>query len=235
MKRMQKLISLILLLLIFGSCAFHGKYTINSSPPYVDYFFLFGKFSHSVNGDTYGEYGKGNYSYRNDTLILQFKDLKDEESLVKVDIETKELDQSFFSFKILGKNDKLSIPGANVDLIDRNNTIIKKGQANIEGLLNLQIEKDIIIDRVVISFIAMDTIEIERDFSSKNNIYVEWHSDWLKIIENTTEKYKVLNKRKHWIDLETEHADTFSLIRKRILNRFDKGKITWEEFKNKIK
>lgn len=234
MKQMLKTISLILFLTI-GGCSIHGKFSASVSPPYSDYTFRFGKFKHFVNGDVYGEYGEGKYKIQKDTLTLEFKELPQEENIVKVNILTNEENSKLFSFKILNKEDLLSLPGASVVLFDCKNRIVEKASANLDGELKIEVNREINIDRIVISFIGFEPIEIKREFGSKNEIYVEWSSGWLRKISAKTEKYRILTKRRNWIEFETERADTFALIRKRVLRKYEKGNITREEFVDRLK
>lgn len=235
MKQMRKSLNLIVLSLIIGGCSIYGKFSASVSPPYSDYTFRLGKFKHFVNGDVYGEYGKGKYKIQRDTLTLEFKELTQEENTVKVNILTSEENNKLFTFKILNKEDMLSLPGASVFLFDNKNSIVEKVSTNIDGELEIEVDKEINIERIVISYIGFEPIEIKREFGSKNKIYIEWNSGWLRKISDKTEKYRILTKRRNWIEFETEKADTFALIRKRVLRKFEKGNLTREEFVNRLK
>jgi hypothetical protein len=184
MKQIQILLNVIVLSFTIGGCSIYGKFSANVSPPYSDYTFRFGKFKHFLNGDVYGEYGEGNYKIQRDTLILEFNELAHDENTVKVNILANDENNKLFTFKILNKEDMLSLPGASVVFFDNKNSIIKNASANIDGELEVKVDKEINVDRIIISYIGFEPIEISREFGSMNKIYIEWQSSWLRIISD---------------------------------------------------
>lgn len=200
-------------------------------PPYSDYTFGINRFSHYVNGDVYGEFGKGTYSIKNDTLVLNFIDLKNNEAIVSIQVDSAKQDKFHYNFRIVDKDSKDTFIGANVVIYNKD-SVINKGMTNYDGELGLTGEQR--ADKIIVSYIGYDEISIADNFGYINDIYIEWSSDWLRKIGESTKKYKVLEKNRNIIRLRNFNNDTISLIRKRLSGKLDKGKISREKFIKKI-
>ncbi|URW80885.1 hypothetical protein [Xiashengella succiniciproducens] len=231
---MKQIIGLAILTLLFSSCSnmILGKYRMSIMPPYLDYTFGINRFTHYVNGDVYGEFGKGTYSIENDTLTLNFIDLKNNETIVSIRVDSAKQDKFHYNFRIVDKDSKDTFIGANVVIYNSKDSIINEGMTNYDGELVLTGEQR--ADKIIVSYIGYDEITITDKFGYTNTIYIEWNSDWLRKIGESTKKYQVLEKNRNIIRLRNLNNDTISLIRKRLSKKLDKGKITREKFIKKI-
>ena len=187
-------------------------------PPYSDYNFRINRFTHYVNDDTYGEYGKGNYSIKKDTLILNFADLKSDNTIV-VNVDSTKHDNFHYNFKIVEKHLKEAFIGANIVICNKNGLIINKGVTNYDGKLDLNCVE--LADKIIVVYIGFDQITIQKKFGYTNNIYIEWDSNWLRKIGKSTEKYKIIEKKRNFVRLENSKHDSLSLIRKRYIKKLE--------------
>lgn len=234
---MKKILGLICLIIIFCNCSKRiiGEYRISVSPPYSDFKFRLNKFYHFVNADVYGIYGKGKYSIFNDTLELRYIDQNYDNSTISITSSKDSSAIKQFDFKIIDKTDKLGIIGTNVIFYNANDSIILSGRTDYDGKLSLQLCNNLDFSRILINYVGYEDIELKQEFYNKNNIFIEWKSDWLHRISAKTEKYNILVNKRNIIKLENSKEDTITLIRKKLIERYDKGRISNEEFFKKLK
>ena len=218
---------------LLSGCSYilYGKYTTPSYPA-PDYKFYFSNFTYYYNGDVYGNFGKGNINIKKDTLILIYKDLKPNQAKIKYKSKDNDSHKLIFSFRILNEN-KLPFH-TRVFFINNENDTVKIIKTDFKGEVNAEFNESDEISKIFIP-LENENIEIQEDFSGINDFYIKnVNTGWLRLIDASEIKYRILDKNRHRILLESTNLDTFALVRKRFMNKFWDEKISREKYIKKI-